>query len=230
MSDRRARFTSARIGASASVDRPRSTTSQLEGNGAGLVREIALASRIQRGLENLYRLDRAADVDAFITHAGENEREALLVRETEDGLELRLRLPRLDSADDASNLDPICQIIEGVSHFVYLSDRASRARATTQLELELQAEVDKYVVLAASLERFDQRSSRRLRERLYEAVRFAHGPETVEGERYRVANERAWRFTGRLEKDYVARARYAELRAELRRFFHMSQEEKLRAS
>lgn len=236
MSDREARLGSTRAATSASVDRPPfdsrrpRSTSALEGNGVHLVREIALASRIQRGLENLYRLDRAADVDAFITHAGENEREALLVRETEDGLELRLRLPRLDSADDASNLDPICQIIEGVSHFVYLSDRASRARATTQLELELQAEVDKYVVLAASLERFDQRSSRRLRERLYEAVRFAHGPETVEGERYRVANERAWRFTGRLEKDYVARARYAELRAELRRFFHMSQEEKLRAS
>lgn len=230
MSDRRARFGSAGIGASASFDRSRSTTSQLEGNGAGLVREIALASRIQRGLENLYRLDRAADVDAFITHACEDEREALLVRQTEDGLELRLRLPRLDRAGDASNLDPICQIIEGVSHFVYLAHRASRERETTQLELELQAEVDKYVVLAASHESFDQRSSRRLRERLYESVVFAHGPDTIEGERYRVANERAWRFTGRLEKDYVARARYAELRAELRRFFHMSQEDKLRVS
>lgn len=230
MSDPRARFPSARSGASASFDRPRSTTSQLEGNGAGLVREIALASRIQRGLENLYRLDRTVDVDAFITHAREDEREALLVRETENGLELRLRIPRLGCAGDGSNLDPICQIIEGVSHFVYLADRASRARETTQLELELQAEVDKYVVLAASLESFDQRSSRRLRERLYESVVFAHGPDTVEGERYRVANERAWRFTGRLEKDYVARARYAELRAELRRFFHMSQGDKLRVA
>jgi len=203
-------------------------TRKLEGNGAGLVREIALASRIQSGLENLYRLERTADVDAFVTHADEGEREALLVRETEEGLELRLRLPRLDEEDDA--LDPICQIIEGVSHFVYLADRATRERETTQLELELQAEVDKYVVLAASIEGFDERRSRRLRERLYESVAFTHAPGTALGERYRVANDRARRFTARLEREFIARARYAELRAELRAFFHMSQGDKLRAA
>jgi hypothetical protein len=211
----------------------RGTRSQsaLEGNGAALIREIALASRIQRGLENLYRLDRAIDVDAFVTHASEGEREALLVRETSDGLELCLRLPRLsESADAGADLDPICQIIEGVSHFVYLADRASRERETTQLELELQAEVDKYVVLAASLEGFDAATSRHLRERLYERVVFVHAPGTVEGERYRIANDRARRFTGRLEREFVARARFTELRAELRRFFHMSQGDKLRAA
>ena len=200
----------------------------LEGNGALLVREIALASRIQRGLENLYRLDRAANVDDFVHHAGDGEREGLLVRETSDGLELRLHLPRL--REGGEDLDPICQIIEGVSHFVYLADRASRDRETTQLELELQAEVDKYVVLAASLDSFDERTSRRLRERLYERVSFIHPPDTIEGERYRVANERARRFTARLEREFVARARYSELRDELRRFFHMSQGDKLRAA
>ncbi len=198
----------------------------LEGNGAGLVREIALASRIQRGLENLYRLDRAADVDAFVTAAAEGEREGLLVRETEGGLELRLQLPKLAEGE----LDPICQIIEGVSHFVYIAHRASRDRATTQLELELQAEVDKYVVLAASIESFDAETSRRLRGRLYEGVAFVHPPDSEQGERYRVANDRAHRFTGRLEREFVARARYGELRDELRRFFHMSQGEKLRAA
>ncbi len=213
--------------------KPRSTTNAsaptgLEGNGALLVREIALASRIQRGLENLYRLDHAANVDDFVHHADDGEREGLLVRETEGGLELRLHLPRLGSGGE--HLDPICQIIEGVSHFVYLADRASRDRETTQLELELQAEVDKYVVLAASLESFDERTSRRLRARLYERVSFIHAPDTIEGERYRVANERARRFTGRLEREFIVRARYTELREELRRFFHMSQGDKLRAA
>lgn len=198
----------------------------LEGNGAVLVREIALASRIQRGLENLYRLDRAADVDDFVTPAGEGEREGLFVRETEGGLELRLQLPRLTGGD----LDPICQIIEGVSHFVYIADRASRDRATTQLELELQAEVDKYVVLAASLESFDVATSRRLRDRLYDRVAYVHAAHTEEGERYRIANDRARRFTGRLERELVAHRRFGDLRDELRRFFHMSQGEKLRAA
>lgn len=205
----------------------------LEGNGAHLVKEIALARRIQRGLENLYRLDRAADVDAFITHAEGDEREALLLRETDDGLELRLRLPRLEAlGEDASSWDPICQIIEGVSHFVYIADRASRDRETTQLELELQAEIDKYVVLAASLSAhgFDVAKSRHLRRRLYERVAFMHDARTTEGERYRVANDRAHRFTGWLERRFIAPRRYAELRTELRRFFHMSQGDKLRAA
>ncbi|MBX3190860.1 MAG: hypothetical protein KF819_27935 [Labilithrix sp.] len=208
-------------------------TAALEGNGAGLVREIALAARIQRGLETLYRLDRAADVDAFVTHAGEGEREALLVRESEEGLELQLRVPRLGARDvdvDGPALDPLCQIIEGVSHFVYIADRASQNREATQLELEMQAEIDKYVILAASLQSFDENTSRRLRERLYENVTFVHDEDSVEGERYRVANGCARRFTARLEREYVARARFGELQGALRRFFHMGQGEKLRAA
>ena len=208
-------------------------TSALEGNGAGLVREIALAGRIQRGLETLYRLDRAADVDAFVTPAGEGERETLFVRESEEGLELLLRLPQLAQRTvdvEGAGLDPLCQIIEGVSHFVYLADRASRNREATQLEMELQAEVDKYVILASSLRDFDENTSRRLRERLYENIAYVHDAHTEEGERYRVANASARRFTHRLERDYVTRARYRELQGALRSFFHMGQGEKLRAA
>jgi len=208
-------------------------TNALEGNGAGLVREIALASRIQRGLEALYRLDPAADVDAFVTPAGDGERETLFVRESEDGLELLLRLPQLAERTvdvEGAGLDPLCQIIEGVSHFVYLADRSSQNREATQLEMELQAEVDKYVILASSLRDFDERTSRRLRERLYENIAYVHDAHTKEGERYRVANASARRFTHRLERDYVTRARFRELQGELRRFFHLGQGEKLRAA
>lgn len=199
----------------------------LAGNGAGLVREIALANRIQSGLERLYRLERAAAVDDFVIRAEQGERETLFVREAEDGaLEMRLRLPALEGGA----FDPICQIIEGVSHFVYLADRAAKNREATQLELELQAEVDKYVVLAASLDGFDEVVSRKLRAQLYDEVTFEHDADTELGERYRVANDYARRFTARLERDYVSRARYRELHAELRRFFYYGQGEKLRAA
>lgn len=202
------------------------TTRLLEGNGAGLVREIALAGRVQAGLERLYRLERAANVDDFVIAAEEGEREALLVREADDGaLELSLRLPQLKGG-----LDPVCQIIEGVSHFVYLADRASRDQQATQLELELQAEVDKYVVLASSLTSFDEPASQQLRARLYDAVSYAHAAESELGARYRLANDLARRFTGRLEREFVARGRYVELRTELRRFFRAAQSDKLRAA
>jgi hypothetical protein len=210
----------------------RSQSSRLAGNGAELVRERALAGAVQRALERLYQLDRVADVDAFVTSAEAGEREALFVREVGGELELELRLPALarkefDAGSDP-DLDPLCQIIEGVSHFVYLADRACVSREATQLEMELQAEVDKYVVLASSMGGLDLRSSARLRSRLYDDVSFAHEAETELGERYRMANALAGRFVRKLERDYVAGARYPEMRACLRAFYRMGQEEKLR--
>lgn len=205
----------------------------LAGNGVLLVRERAVAAAIQGALETLYQLDRVADVNAFVTPGGDGEREALFVREIEDGtVEMALRLPALArrefdvSSDD--DLDPLCQIIEGVSHFVYLAERARGDREATQLEMELQAEVDKYVILASALGRLDERTSARLRARLYEAVAFEHAEGTELGDRYRIANALAARFVFRLERVYVRARRFRELHGELRRFYRMGQEEKLR--
>jgi hypothetical protein len=200
---------------------------RLAGNGAALVRERALAARVQGGLERVYQLERVADIGDFVSSAEEGEREALLLREAKDGsLEVMLRLPRLENGD--ADLDALCQIIEGVSHFVYVVERLRVRRGTTQLELELQAEVDKWVVLAASVRTFDVARSAALRARLYERVSFEHHGESELGERYRVANDAAHRFVRRLEREYVSHARYHEMRTELRRFFHVGQEEKLR--
>jgi len=205
----------------------------LAGNGVLLVRERAVAAAVQRALERLYQLERVADVNSFVEPAEEGEREALLVREPGDGtVEMALRLPilgrrEIDVASDA-DLDPLCQIIEGVSHFVYLTDRADGRREATQLEMELQAEVDKYVVLAGAVGTLDERSSARLRKRLYEAVSFQHAEETELGERYRIANDLAARFVFSLEQRYLANGRFGEMRGELRRFYRMGQEEKLR--
>jgi hypothetical protein len=103
------------------------------------------------------------------------------------------------------------------------------------LELEVQAEVDKWVVLAGSMPSFDAERSAALRYRLYEGVSFSHGDESEVGRRYRVANDVAHAFVRRLESRYLARRahhecreRVHELRAALRRFFHVGQEEKLR--
>jgi hypothetical protein len=205
----------------------------IEGNGAGLVRERALAERVQRALERLYQLDRVADVDAFLEEAPTGERETLFVREAADGvIEMALRVPRLgardiDLARDA-DLDPLCQIIEGVSHFVYLADRARADREATQLELELQAEVDKFVVLAAWLGEPNLRASATLRRRLYEDVSYADDAATEPGQRYRLANIHAHAFVRRLERDYLEARRWGEMRGALRRFYRLGQEEKLR--
>jgi hypothetical protein len=196
-------------------------------------RVCSLAARVQGALERLYRLDRVVSVEGFVRGTRAGEREALLLKEGADGdLEVSVRLPPLPDPRGKLDLDTLCQVIEGVSHFVYVVERARTGRAATQLELELQAEVDKWVVLAASIHSFDAHLSAKLRARLFEDFVFLHD-ETCEAdrelaERYRVANDVAHRFVRRLERDYVGRARFGELHAELRVFFHIGQEGKLR--
>ena len=208
----------------------------LEGYGAaGLLRERALATAIQGGLERLYQLDRLADVDAFVAPAGDGGREGLTVQVAEDGaVEMCLRLPLLGRPEfdvfSGPELDPLCQIIEGVSHFVYLASRAREDRGTTQLELELQAEVDKFVVLVAATGPVDEARSARLRGRLYDEVSFTHAEGTEVGDRYRKANQVAARFARRLEADFIRPGRVRDLHRELRRFYKLGQEDKLRVA
>jgi hypothetical protein len=173
-----------------------------------------LAARVQRALERLYRIDSVHDVVDFIAPANEGEREVILLTQEEEGLRVELRLP------EANGLDGICQVIEGVSHFVYVAERARCEHRMTQLELEMQAEVDKWVVLAHSMG-----PTHPLRETLFENVRFAHDAGTEGGERYRLANACAHRFVMGLERKL---GRVEELRGALRRFFWSGQEDKLR--
>jgi len=63
---------------------------------------------------------------------------------------------RLSEADprvrlDGDNLGPFATLTEEVSHFVYLMFCAGAERRITELELELQGEVDKYLTALAFL-------------------------------------------------------------------------------
>ena len=84
------------------------------------------------------------------------------------------------------------------------------------------------MVLAASLRSFDVDRSQQLRARLYEKVLYTDDERTENGERYRLANGTANRFVRRLEKEYVESGRFAEMHGQLRRFFCLGQEDKLR--
>ena len=138
------------------------------------------------------------------------------------------RARRFDVAH-AADLDPLCQIIEGVSHFVYLADRARVDREATQLELEMQAEVDKYVVLAAAGDGLDVRASAALRApplrgRLVRATT----PTASAASGTASPTICAHAFVRRLERDFVATSRYPAMRHALRRFYRLGQEDKLR--
>ena len=71
----------------------------------------------------------------------------------------------------------------------------------SQLELELQAEVDKYVTCLLH----DVDSSEALRERLFRACAYEDDLDGDERERYQVANDNAHRYAAWLEETFVAR-------------------------
>jgi hypothetical protein len=156
----------------------------------------------------------------------DESREALLVREDEEGVELALLLPRrlLGQREPQIDADSLMQALEGVSHFVYLAERVRVGLPTTRLELELQAEVDKFVLLAVEGRALDHETRDTVAERLFERVRFLHAAETEAGERYRLANTLAARYMRRLDPLRSAR----DLREQLRRFYRAGQAEKIR--
>jgi hypothetical protein len=122
-----------------------------------------------------------------------------------------------------------CLATEGVSHFVYLMFRAASGHSVSQLELEIQGEVDKYATGllhgpggGAALSK-----SRMLRGRLFDHVRF-HDPAASEaGARYRLALRVAADYARSLESRYVARGDMAGLARDLRRFYRKGAHGKL---
>jgi hypothetical protein len=137
------------------------------------------------------------------------------------------RLTHRDPFDalDHNNLADYLTAAEGVSHFVYVAWSAGFDRPVTLLELELQAEVDKYV-LAAWLLRAQcaGRFPRELHRALFERTRI--DPAAAQGRTrlYQMASDYAERFCRRVAAGFMGggRGTTRELLAELRRFYRWS--------
>ena len=205
-----------------------------------------MLGHLQRQLSQTYQADHEYDVrDFLITDqrlakalAGDsvltNGGETLLVQEDDAGLALSLYLEeallkRLETADPlaglkADQLDDLCKVIEGLSHFNYVVWRAGRKRELSLLELELQAEVDKFVsTMQLAMENEDAELINSLHTRLFSNVRFNDELDPEQNERYRAANEYAARFCRRLK----ARLVNGDALGELRRFYRLPLGEKI---
>lgn len=193
-------------------------------------------ARVQHGLETLYRVDTGVAVDDFVidesTRAGlaptRRPREQLLVCEDEGEMALALFidpsvLTNLATHDPGHrlgdhNLGDFLLAVEGVSHFIYAICCARAERPVTQLELELQAEVDKYVTCLLATEPATGQSEA-LRQRLFVDPEYEPDLDGDERDRYRAANDNAHRYAAWLETTYVATRRIPEMLGELRRFY-----------
>jgi hypothetical protein len=204
---------------------------------------------LQAELETIYGVQAPA-VDAFLVErevaraAGRVPQapEELLVLEEEDGVSLGLYLDDavMETAAAADPHHPRPRLVarvalarmacatEGVSHFVYLATRAAAGRPVSLLELEVQAEVDKFVLLLLHLWRRGlRRTSRALRQRLYDRVRYHPHLRTEALARYREANRLGGAYARWLERRFVADADIDGLLRELRQSYRLSGGEKL---
>lgn len=125
-----------------------------------------------------------------------------------------------------SLLGSYCLVAEGVSHFLYVVQTAQQGRRVSLLELEAQAEVDKFAtgVLYQWSEGIDW--AKALYRKLFEDISFVEDLSAPEAWRYAEANRIAKAYCRRLLPHVMAR-RMDGLLSELRHSYRMGAEAKL---
>jgi len=178
---------------------------------------------LQQWLQRVYEIEVEYDVmDFLITdrklvmalQGGEARPdcpEKLLLRESPEEMAMSLYLsPEVlqalgdqDTAGSNHRTEAFCQAVEGVSHFLYLAWRAGFERELTQFELELQAEIDKFIGLVTLNQEADRSSGAELCSWLFDRVSFESGLDNEHQERYEVANFYAGHYCRQLSHRYL---------------------------
>lgn len=173
-------------------------------------------TELQRAIEALYRIQSSEEVADFCLdaeHALEllgpdslrGRREVLLVAQDPEepavGLyvseEVLIHAERFLGVPRPEHMDAFCVALEGVSHFVYLLYAQAQDRPVSLFELELQAELDKFLLLRLS------HPVPGLLSQLFENFRLADRLEAAEQARYSTANRNARRYALWLERKFA---------------------------
>jgi hypothetical protein len=171
----------------------------------------------------------------------DDEDEQVLICETDAGPELSVyidqRVTACLSSDDPleclsdQNLSAFCSAVEGISHFQYFIWCVEHARQVSLLELELQAEVDKYALATLLLmQQAKGRFHQGLHRRLFSQVGFLASLDAPSRHRYSEANRGAANFCRRNDERHLScrQPRVERWLAELRELFRCSHHQKMR--
>jgi hypothetical protein len=208
-----------------------------------------MLSHLQNMLGEIYGVDTPYNIyDFLITDsavvralegegAGRDIDEKLLICEQEESAEVSLFLSgellerlRADDPRDglhSDNLGDFWTALEGISHFLYYMWNAERENPITLMEMELQAEVDKFVTTARLLEAQGVVLPRRLHRWLFELPRFDRNLSEQELDRYHQANRYAAKYCIRIARQLSRRASLDDFSGELRHFYRLSQPGKI---
>lgn len=209
-----------------------------------------LLDNLQSQLEAIYEIESQHRVHDFVIHdsqlaaqldTSDNPRELpekLLIHQDGEYVDLALYLDAqtmrlLEEHDpitqlNEDNIHEFWTVLEGVSHFLYLTYNAAYDRGVSLFELELQAEVDKYI-LAVSL--LNQQGSEliphSLHHHLFKRAEFDNRLNEHEFQRYYQANELASRFAAFIERCLHKRISGSRISNTLRRFYRLTQRQKI---
>lgn len=178
-------------------------------------------ARAARRLAEVYRLELDWEPERFLIDARAarellpepRPRSGLLVLEEAQELHCALYFDPADSGNQDT-------IAEETSHLVCFAWHAAQERRVSTLALELQSEVDRYL-----LARLDGRDALRH----FRDFAWAGWLGPAERDRYATAHRAAQRYCAALEGRYPCRAQTGALLAELRHYYRADLERKLRA-
>jgi hypothetical protein len=202
---------------------------------------------LQNQLSGLYSLPMQHSVYDFLVSdpaaaaklsaTPENTDETLLILEDGGEAEVALYLDdtllqRLGNDDptvalNSDNMADFLAALEGVSHFVYYCWNAHHDKSVTLLEMELQAEVDKFITVAALLSEQQGRLPKRLHKWLFDLPQLAAHLSGEQRQRYYDANRLAGRYCLDLYQRLRRGTSLHELVPELRGFYRATQGNKI---
>lgn len=199
---------------------------------------------LQKKLEDLYSVQCPQAVEEFvleeewkkefskqvpwITHSAE----ILMVEQKNEELSIGLFLdPQLLEVSDAwawetldaEQIKQLFPLIEGVSHFVYLLWHAQQEKPLTQLELELQGEVDKFILFSEHATPEEQRA---FLSQLSIKGGWIQNLSALEKERYALATLLSRKYCHAIQQ-WKAFPEGKDFLEEIREFYRMNQQEKI---
>jgi hypothetical protein len=165
--------------------------------------------------------------------------EMLFVLETQDDIDISLFL-NATVVEMISQRDPheplgfdslqhYLLALEGVSHFQYVVWNAERKKSITLFELELQAEVDKYILVSMALA--NQRNGKLPKDLygyLFDTVQYRQELTPILTHRYGEANHYAGKYCRSLKSEFPEQHQQQDFLTEVRRFYRLTQNEKVR--
>ena len=202
-------------------------------------------AHLQHQFERIYEVAVPHNVDDFVFSDEDMARslatdtelpttsEQLFVQEGHHGMDVSLYLEQsvVDHLRDDDptlrlhdgNLPDFLTALEGVSHFLYLTWNAGFEREVSVLELEMQAEVDKYITSSFL---FGQQAEGRIPSELSNRLFDERFDDTIR-KRYAEANYYARLFCRGIEEKYWSAPHALGLVNELRRFYRLTRWQKI---